>query len=56
MMCTVNSAPVLELQDVWLRIPVNTRETRTLKKALIRSVTGGALSQTSGGAEIAALR
>lgn len=48
--------PVLELRDVWLRIPVISRETRTLKKALIRSVTGGALKQTSGGAEIEALR
>jgi lipopolysaccharide transport system ATP-binding protein len=41
---------------VWLRIPVNTRETRTLKKALIRSLTGGALRQTRAGAEIEALR
>lgn len=47
---------VLELRDVWLRIPVNTRETRTLKKALIRSLTGGALRQTRSGAEIDALR
>jgi ABC-type polysaccharide/polyol phosphate transport system ATPase subunit len=49
-------APVLELRDVWLRIPVNTRETRTLKKALIRSLTGGALRTTRAGAEIEALR
>jgi len=55
-MCTVDSAPVLELQNVRLRIPVNPGETRTLKKALIRSVTGGALRQTSGGTEDAALR
>jgi lipopolysaccharide transport system ATP-binding protein len=48
--------PVLELRDVWLRIPVNTRETRTLKKALIRSLTGGALRNTRAGAEIEALR
>lgn len=47
---------VLELRDVWLKIPVNTRETRTLKKALIRSLTGGALRQTRSGAEIDALR
>jgi ABC-type polysaccharide/polyol phosphate transport system ATPase subunit len=47
---------VLELRDVWLRIPVNTREVRTLKKALIRSVTGGALRKTSSGTEIEALR
>jgi hypothetical protein len=47
---------VLELRDVWLRIPVNTRETRTLKKALIRSLTGGALRNTRAGAEIEALR
>ena len=48
--------PVLELQDVWLRIPVDSRETRTLKKALLRSVTGGAIKRTSGGAEIEAIR
>jgi lipopolysaccharide transport system ATP-binding protein len=48
--------PVLELQDVWLRIPVDYQETRTLKKALLRSVTGGAIKRTSGGAEIEALR
>lgn len=51
-----DSTPMLELRDVWVRIPVTTREVRTLKKALIRSVTGGALRQTSKGAEIEALR
>ena len=51
-----DSRPVLDLRDVWLRIPVNTREVRTLKKALIRSVTGGALRKTSKGTEIEALR
>lgn len=49
-------SPVLELRDVWLRIPVSTRETRTLKKALLRSLTGGSLHQTRYGAEIEALR
>jgi lipopolysaccharide transport system ATP-binding protein len=49
-------APILELRDVWLRIPVSTKETRTLKKALLRSLTGGALHQTRYGAEIEALR
>jgi ABC-type polysaccharide/polyol phosphate transport system ATPase subunit len=48
--------PILELRDVWLRIPVSTKETRTLKKALLRSLTGGALHQTRYGAEIEALR
>ena len=48
--------PILELRDVWLRIPVPTKETRTLKKALLRSLTGGALHQTRYGAEIEALR
>ena len=47
--------PVLELQDVWLRIPVDSRETRTLNKALLRSVTGGAIKRTTGGAEIEAI-
>jgi ABC-type polysaccharide/polyol phosphate transport system ATPase subunit len=51
-----SNTPVLELRDVWLKISVNTRETRTLKKALIRSLTGGALRQTRSGAEIEALR
>jgi ABC-type polysaccharide/polyol phosphate transport system ATPase subunit len=50
------ATPVLELRDVWLSIPVNTREVRTLKKALIRSVTGGALRKTSKGTQIEALR
>jgi ABC-type polysaccharide/polyol phosphate transport system ATPase subunit len=47
---------VLELRDVWVRIPVNTREVRTLKKAIIRSVTGGTLRKTASGTEIEALR
>jgi ABC-type polysaccharide/polyol phosphate transport system ATPase subunit len=56
-MTTVRTdAPILELRDVWLRFPVNTRETRTLKRALIRSLTGGSLRQTRQGTEIEALR
>jgi lipopolysaccharide transport system ATP-binding protein len=50
------ASPVLELQDVWLRIPVATMETRSLGKVLIRSVTGGALRKAGSGAEIEALR
>ena len=56
MTATGDTTPILELHDVWLRIPVNTREARTLKKAIIRSVTGGALRQTAHGTEIEALR
>ena len=48
--------PILELQDVWLRIPVKGKETRTLKRALIRSVTGGRLMQSEGGTQVDALR
>jgi lipopolysaccharide transport system ATP-binding protein len=49
--------PVLELYDVSLRIPVSTKEARSLKKVLIRSVTGGTLMRKEGqGAEIEALR
>ena len=48
--------PVLELRNVWLSIPVRSSETRTLKKALVRSVTGGALRRVSKGAMIDALR
>jgi lipopolysaccharide transport system ATP-binding protein len=47
---------VLQLRDVWLKIPVRTTETRTLKSLLVRSVTGGALNRTGGGAVIEALR
>ncbi len=47
---------VLQLQDVWLKIPVRTTETRTLKSALVRSVTGGALKRSGAGAVIEALR
>jgi ABC-type polysaccharide/polyol phosphate transport system ATPase subunit len=46
----------LELRDVWLRIPVFTSETRSLKKAMLRSVTGGNLRKSKEGAEIEALR
>jgi lipopolysaccharide transport system ATP-binding protein len=52
----IAASPVLELRDVWLRIPVVTTETRSLKKALIRSVTGGSLRKLGSGAEIEALR
>jgi ABC-type polysaccharide/polyol phosphate transport system ATPase subunit len=50
------ASPVLELKDVWLKIPVNSQETRTIKKALLRSLTGGAMHQTRAGAEVEALR
>jgi len=46
----------LDLRDVWLRIPVLTNETRSIKKALLRSVTGGNLRKSKSGAEIEALR
>lgn len=46
----------LELDNVWLKIPINTREVRTLKKAIVRSVTGGALRSTAKGTSIEALR
>lgn len=48
--------PVLELRDVWLKIPVFTNEARSLKGALLRSVTGGSLSKSKVGAQIEALR
>ena len=51
-----NLLPVLELRNVRLSIPVYSRETRTLKKSLIQSLTGGALKKTSSGAEVEALR
>ena len=48
--------PVLELENVGLEIPVLTTETRSLKSTLIRSVTGGRLSRSRGGAVITALQ
>lgn len=47
---------IVEADDVWLRIPVWTTETRSLKSALLRSVTGGGLRRSSTGAEVEALR
>ena len=47
--------PVLELDDVGLQIPVFGTETRSLKTALIRSVTGGQLKRGRHGALITAL-
>lgn len=52
----INQAPIIELRGVTLRIPVKSRETRTLKRALIRSVTGGRLSQSAEGTQVDALR
>jgi ABC-type polysaccharide/polyol phosphate transport system ATPase subunit len=48
--------PVLRLEQVGLQIPVFTTETRSLKSALIRSVTGGQLRRGRTGAVITALR
>lgn len=50
------AAPVLRLEGVGLQIPVFTTETRSLKTALIRSVTGGQLRRGRSGAVITALR
>ena len=53
----LNERPVvLELENVCLDIPVFTTETRSLKTSLIRSVTGGRLSRSRGGAVITALQ
>ena len=46
----------LELSRVSLEIPVLTTETRSLKSSLIRSVTGGRLSRSGGGAVVTALQ
>ena len=48
--------PVLELVNVGLEIPVFTTETRSLKSTLIRSVTGGRLIRSRGGAVVTALQ
>jgi lipopolysaccharide transport system ATP-binding protein len=47
---------VLELSQVSLQIPVFSPETRNLKTALLRSVTGGSLHRSRSGAVIDALR
>ena len=47
---------ILDLRDVWLMIPVQTTETRTLKGVLMRAVVGGSLRRLGRGAEIVALR
>lgn len=47
---------MIQLEDVSLRIPIATSETRSLKRVLLRSVTGGSLRRLKGGAEIEALR
>ena len=47
---------VLRMEQVRLEIPVFTNETRSLKSALIRSVTGGKLSRRRGGAVVTALQ
>lgn len=47
--------PVLELNRVSLRIPVQTHETRSLKTVLIRSVTGGTFHRSARGVQIDAL-
>ena len=53
---TVQDRPLaLELENVGLEIPVLTTETRSLKSTLIRSVTGGRLSRSRGGAVVTAL-
>jgi ABC-type polysaccharide/polyol phosphate transport system ATPase subunit len=52
----IASDPVLRLERVGLQIPVFTNETRSLKTALIRSITGGQLRRERGGAVITALR
>jgi ABC-type polysaccharide/polyol phosphate transport system ATPase subunit len=49
------SKPVLILENVGLQIPVFTTETRSLKSALLRSVTGGQLKRGRSGAVITAL-
>ena len=54
---TVHDCPLaLELENVGLEIPVLTTETRSLKSTLIRSVTGGRLSRSRGGAVVTALQ
>jgi ABC-type polysaccharide/polyol phosphate transport system ATPase subunit len=52
----ISQEPIIELRDISLRIPVKSRETRTLKRALIRSVTGGRLMQSAEGTQVDALR
>ena len=52
---SVEPPVALHLQNVRLDIPVATTETRSLKATLLRSVTGGRLNRSRGGAVITAL-
>ena len=45
----------ITLRDASLNIHVNTREAKSIKSLLLKSVTGGRLKKTSRGATIAAL-
>jgi len=47
---------ILELTDVSLKIPIISRETRYLKRALVSSLTGGLIRRTTQGAEIEAIK
>lgn len=47
--------PILEMENITLRIPVFTNEMRSLGSTLLRSVTGGGMTRQRGGAMIEAL-
>ena len=46
----------IELIDVSVRIPIKSNEVRSIKRALIRSATGGILCNTKKGIEVEALK
>ena len=48
--------PVIEIENVCLRIPISTQGSRSLKNALIRSVTGGTIRKTRKGTVVEALK
>lgn len=56
MTVTTTPKPVLILRNVIVDIPINTQETRILKKALVSSLTGGTLFKSKHGVKIEALK
>ena len=54
-MSDCNNSIALDLKNVCVNIPVSSKELKTIKKALLRALTGGGLHRTSKGTEVKAL-
>ena len=51
-----STSKAIELIDVCVKIPIKSNEVRSIKRALIRSATGGILCKTKKGIEVEALK